>query len=99
MFENNKIFINFCNARNLKNSTIKGYESALKLYTNYHNENLDDLLNEAFYEENKEIILKNRKIKNYLIDYRGYLLKNCDCPKFHGINEKIDIKFVSIIYK
>lgn len=73
---NNKLFAEFCEARNLKNSTINGYESALKLYTLYCKMNLNDLINEAYLEEEKNISLKKRRIKKRLIGYRVYLLNN-----------------------
>lgn len=73
---NNRLFISFCEARNLKKSTINGYASALKLYLSLLNRELEDLLKEAHYEEDNGVFLKNRKIKNYLINFRSYLLKN-----------------------
>lgn len=72
---NNRLFISFCEARNLKKSTINGYASALKLYISLFNIDLADLIKEAHLEEEKGILLKNRKIKNYLIKFRSYLLK------------------------
>jgi hypothetical protein len=73
---NNGLFISFCEARNLKKSTINGYTAALKLYISLVNMQLEDLIKEAHSEEEKGILLKNRKIKDYLIRYRSYLLKS-----------------------
>jgi len=73
---NDKLFIRFCNTRNLKKSTINGYASALKLYASFCKSRLEDLLKEAHREEEKRVLLKNRQIKNHLIGYRSYLLRN-----------------------
>lgn len=72
----NEIFIRFCKERNIRNSTMKGYESALKKYVSFHNKTIDELLNEAINDENKRIPLKERKIKKRLLEYRNYLLKS-----------------------
>lgn len=78
---NNDLFNNFCNERNIKNSTIKGYESALKKYVTFHNCSINYLINEALNDEESKISLKNRKIKGRLINYRTYLLKSKLSPK------------------
>ena len=72
----NKLFQKFCKERNIKDSTIKGYESALKKYITFHNKSIDKLLKEAINDENKEIPLKERRIKKRLLDYRSYLLSS-----------------------
>ena len=72
--KNNKFLIKFCKDRNIKNSTKKGYISTLKKYTTFHNMTIEELLNEAYSDEEKRIILKNRRIKNRLLDYRTYLI-------------------------
>ena len=76
----NKTFQKFCRERNVKESTKQGYESALKSYTQYHQESLNTLLDEAISEENQNIPLKNRKIKKRLLSYRSYLLKSKSSP-------------------
>ena len=72
----NKLFIKFCEERNIKESTKKGYVSTLKKYTDFHNCSIDKLIKEAIDEENKMIPLKERKLKSRLIDYRNYLLNS-----------------------
>jgi len=72
----NKLFEKFCLDRNIKSSTRKGYDSALRLYENFNEESLYNLFKEARDEENKRIPLKDRKIKNRLIDFRSYLLNS-----------------------
>ena len=41
------IFFKFCNNRNIKDSTMKGYESALKKYSNFWKKSIDELFDEA----------------------------------------------------
>ena len=53
---------------------MKGYISTLKRYTSFHNMTIDELLNEAYADEEKRILLKNRRIKNRLLDYRTHLI-------------------------
>lgn len=69
----NDLFEKFCKDRNIKSSTQKGYESALKCYEEFHNESIQNLFDEARVEENERIPLKDRKIKKRLTDFRSYL--------------------------
>ena len=75
MYSNN-LFEKFCRDRNIKSSTKKGYDSALRLYENFHAESIENLFAEARNEENKRIPLKDRKIKKRLLDFRSYLLNS-----------------------
>ncbi len=72
----NELFYKFCKERNIKNSTMKGYESALNKYSRFCRKSLNDLLKEANKEEQKAIPLKERKIKKRLIKYRQHLLNS-----------------------
>lgn len=72
---NNRLFIKFCNERNIKKNTMNGYSAALKLYTKICGLNLKELIEEAQYDERKKI-LKNRRLKKHLIEYRTYLIDN-----------------------
>lgn len=74
MIKNNKILIKFIKDRNIKKSTIKGYISTLTRYTNFHEMTIDELLKEAIEDEQKGILLKNRRIKNRLLNYRTHLV-------------------------
>ena len=76
----NELFIKFCKERNIKDSTMKGYESALKKYTSFHDKTINYLLKEALKDEEKRIPLKERKIKKRLLDYRNYLLNSTMSP-------------------
>ena len=70
------LFKKFCKDRNIKESTIKGYDSALKSYENFNGKSIEKLFKEARLEENNSIPLKDRKIKQHLIEYRSYLLES-----------------------
>lgn len=72
----NNLIKKFAEERNIKNSTMKGYESALNSYSSFHKLSIEKLLNEAFVDENNGLIMKNRKIKSRLLEYRQYLLNN-----------------------
>jgi len=72
----NDLFEKFCKDRNIKSSTQKGYESALNCYETFHNDSIQNLFDEARYEENERIPLKDRKIKKRLTDFRSYLLNS-----------------------
>ena len=69
----NSLLDKFYIDRNIKDKTCKGYESAISKYIEFHGEKLDFLILEAQNDEEKNIILKNRKIKNRLLSFRNYL--------------------------
>jgi len=69
-----KIIKGYSLENNLKNSTKKGYRSALKKYEYYHEMSIDELVKEALKEEKANIPLKERKIRKRLISFRRYLL-------------------------
>ena len=75
MYSNN-LFEKFCKDRNIKSGTQKGYESALKCYENFQGDSIENLFVEARVEEDERIPLKDRKIKNRLIEFRSYLLNS-----------------------
>ena len=65
----NILFQKFFRDRNIKSSTQKGYDSALRLYENFNNESIENLFIEARTEENERIPLKDRKIKKRLLNF------------------------------
>ena len=69
----NSLLDKFYIDRNIKDKTRKGYESAISKYIEFHGKKLDFLILEAQNDEEKNIILKNRKIKNRLLAFRSYL--------------------------
>ena len=68
------LFTAFCSNRNIKDSTIKSYRSAILKYESFHNMPMDDLIDEAIKEDESLIPLKNRRIKTRLLDFRAFLL-------------------------
>lgn len=75
MYSNN-LFEKFCRDRNIKSSTIKGYDSSLKMYSDFHNLSIEKLIQEARLEEDERVPLKDRKIKKRLLDFRSYLFNS-----------------------
>lgn len=74
MYMNDEEILNdFVKSRNLKPISRKAYKSSIKLYTEYHNMSLEELLQEAEIEEDSGIRWKRRKLKRRLIDFRTFL--------------------------
>ncbi len=67
-------FLAFCKNRNIKNSTIGSYKSAILKYESFHKKSMNDLIDEAIMDEESGIPLKNRCIKKRLTDFRAFLL-------------------------
>ena len=72
----NNYFERFCKERNIKERTVKGYESAIKKYVSFCGISIDELIVEAIQEEDERIPLKNRKLKYRLINFRSFLLNS-----------------------
>lgn len=70
---NEKIFNKFCKERHIKESTRKGYQSAIQHYVKVQKHSLEYLIDEALHEEEEKIPLKDRKLKKRLISYRNFL--------------------------
>ena len=68
------LFNGFCNSRNIKNSTVRSYRSAIRKYESFNGMSFNHLIDEAILEEESNIPLKRRKIKKRLLDFRTYLL-------------------------
>ena len=60
--------------KNIKETTMEGYASAIKKYEKFHGKSIEDLLAEAKGEES--LPLNKRKIKKQIIDFRKYLIKS-----------------------
>ena len=71
---NDDLFTAFCSNRNIKDSTIKSYRSAILKYESFHKRSMKDLIDEAIKEDESLIPLKNRRIKTRLLDFRAFLL-------------------------
>lgn len=72
----NYLFKKFCKDRNIKKSTVEGYNVALNQYVNFQGESIDCLIREAHDDEKNKIPLKDRRIKNRLLDFRNHLMDN-----------------------
>lgn len=71
-----EIINEFINIRNLNKRTVYGYNNAIKLYTNFNNMSLSELLKEAEEEEENSVRWKNRKLKQRLLNFRVFLQKH-----------------------
>ena len=77
---NEKLFNQFCKERNIKESTRKGYQSAIQHYVKVQKQSLEYLIDEALSEEEDKIPLKDRKLKHRLIQFRNYLFDSKMSP-------------------
>ena len=60
--------------KNIRQSTMEGYTSAIKKYEQFHAKSIGDLLAEA--KKEQDLPLNKRKIKKRLINFRKYLIKS-----------------------
>ena len=70
----NELFKKFCKERNIKKSTVEGYNVVLNHYADFHGENINALFKEAYDDEKNKIPLKDRRIKNRLLDFRNHII-------------------------
>ena len=68
----------FIEERDIKKSTVKGYRTAVKKYTEYYNMTLEELIDEAIQEEDDKIPKRRRTIKQRLLKFRTHLVKETD---------------------
>lgn len=71
-----EIINEFIKVRNLNKRTVYGYNNAIKLYTNFNNMSLSELLKEAENDEENSVRWKNRKIKQRLLSFRAFLQRH-----------------------
>lgn len=64
--------------KGIKESTIKGYRTAVNRYTEYYDTTFEELINEAITEEDDRVPLKRRSIKTRLLQFRTHLLQETD---------------------
>lgn len=75
MYTEDKIILQEIQAsKNLRDTTLQTYKSALQQYTNYCGVSMTRLLEEADNEENQGIRWKHRTLRKRLIGYRAHLL-------------------------
>ena len=72
----NELFKKFCKERNIKKSTIGGYSIALKQYADFQDESIEYLIKEAYCDEKNKIPLKDRKLKQRLLNFRDFLINS-----------------------
>ena len=60
--------------RNIGDSSAKGYMSTIKMYTEFNQMQLYELIDEALKEQDAHIPLRESKLKQRLLDYRNYLM-------------------------
>ena len=73
----NKTFLEvFAMERNITESSLKTYQSAVKQYSNYTGKTMWELINEAEKEEEDGVRWKNRTLKHRLLSFRTYLYSN-----------------------
>ncbi len=75
-YKDNEIINEFTKLRNLNKRTIYGYRNAIRLYTNFNEMSLSELLKEAEMDEENGIRWKNRKLKQRLLNFRVFLQEN-----------------------
>lgn len=66
----------FQKRRNLKPSSMRQYQTSLKLYSTYHEMSLEELLQEAETEEDERIPQRRRTLLTRLLDFRNFLTEN-----------------------
>lgn len=69
------IIKNFCYERGLKEVTIKGYTTAIGLYSQFHEMPFHELLDEAEREEQEGVKWKHSMLRTRLLAFRNHLLK------------------------
>lgn len=69
-----ELLLTMAKNRNVKLSTLKGYESAVKFYVNFHKKTLVQLIKEARKEQEKGVDVQKSKLKMRLLDYRKWLV-------------------------
>ena len=90
-----RYFQRFCTERNIKEHTINVYESVINRYTSFCGISIDELIDEAIFEEDNNIPLKNRKLKHRLVDFRSFLLGS----DLSNATSRIYFNFLKTFYK
>ncbi|MBQ6511778.1 MAG: site-specific integrase, partial [Methanobrevibacter sp.] len=68
-----EILNDFVKTRNLKPISKKAYRASIKLYTNFQEMSLAELIKEAETEEDQGVRWKRRTLKRRLINFRTFL--------------------------
>ena len=78
----------FIKTRNIEKSTIKGYLTTISQYENFHNMSIDELVNEAWDDEENITNIHNRRIKERILEFRTALIETRDLET-STINNKL----------
>ena len=81
----------FINERMLAEKSARNYRSIIKEYEKYNNMTIDELVDEAEYEEDKGIRWKYRKLKTRLIGFRQY------CSQRKGLSSSSVTTYVNSV--
>ena len=73
MKSDQELLDDFKKRRNLKSSSMRQYQTALKKYTEYNNMSLIELLNEAKIEEDYDVPKQKRKLQVRLLEFRNFI--------------------------
>lgn len=69
------LFMNFAHERNIKEGTLKGYESSLNKFCRFIGDNdLNEFIEDCLREEDEKVPERKKKVKKVLLDYRTSLL-------------------------
>jgi integrase len=71
--EDDPLFLEFCQNRNIAKSTINLYKIALTKYTDFTKMTLEELIHQAELEEDLAVRMRKRKIKEYLTRFQQSL--------------------------
>lgn len=71
-------FERFIDERDIKESTVKGYKTAVRKYCEYYDMTLEELIDEAINEEDDKIPKRTRSLKQRLLQFRTYLIKETE---------------------
>ena len=82
--------------RNVRDSTAKGYISTIKMYTEFNQMQLYELIDEALKEQDAHIPLRETKLKQRLLDYRNYLM---NIPEFSQKTAKTYFSKMLTVYR
>jgi len=78
----------FIKTRNIEKSTIKGYKIAIGQYESFHETSIDELILEAWNDEEQYSNMYQRRICNRILDFRTSLIETTDIS-VTTINNKI----------
>ena len=71
--EDEDLLLEFQTTRRLKPQTMKGYQDAIRIYSNFNGLTMVELLKEAMNEEDERIPWRKRTLKKRLEEFRVYL--------------------------